>query len=99
MTDRVKETSFARWNDQLTKVLIDCLVEAKQKKMLESDNGITTKAWDWIQKRFEETTEVQFARTQFQSRFSDMKKDFKAVQCIRNASGFGWDDERKVTVC
>ena len=84
------------WTDELFKSFVDCLVEAKQNQLLESDNGVTSKAWDWIQREFEKRVNLEFSRTQLQSKLSDTKKDYKAVKEMRGASGFGWDDTRKV---
>ncbi len=86
---RPPRTPNTRWNHDEIASLITQLKQAKDKGNT-SENGFKATIWTGISSSFEDTLKTGRACETKQSR---MKKDYKEVKFLREASGFGWDKE------
>jgi hypothetical protein len=78
----------AKWSNQEVARLIKQLQECKSNGQT-SGNGFNTSVWNAIAVTFTDPLK-QVGRT-CESKWTRLKKDYKEVKFLREASGFGWD--------
>jgi hypothetical protein len=78
----------AKWSNQEVARLIKQLQECKSNGQT-SENGFKTSVWNSIAVTF--TDPLKQAGRTCESKWTRLKKDYKEVKFLREASGFGWD--------
>jgi Myb/SANT-like DNA-binding domain len=81
-----------KWNSDETESLVEQLKQAKDEGQT-SDNGFKKTVWVSIANSFEDVLKTDRA---CETKWARMKKDYKEVKFLREASGFGWDKDRCV---
>jgi Myb/SANT-like DNA-binding domain len=89
-----KRVPNAKWCNEEIASMVTQLMQAK-KDGNTSDNGFKSTVWTTIANSFDD--QRKYERRVVETKFSRMKKDFSQVKWLRfEASGFGWDDEKKL---
>jgi Myb/SANT-like DNA-binding domain len=85
----------AIWSEDDIQSLLDQLKDAKAAGET-SENGFKTKVWTAIQLSYiDPLKRKNWAPA---AKWSRIKKDYKTVKAIRDASGFGWDDVNYIAI-
>jgi hypothetical protein len=91
---RPKRAPNAKWSDDEITSMVLQLLQAKQDGNT-SDNGFKSTVWTAIASSYADTRKNE--RRVVETKFARMKKDFGQIKWLRlEASGFGWDDEKKL---
>jgi len=89
--DRIR----ARWNEDITHILLDCILEAKTNGTF-VDNSIKTSGWNSIKRMFLSRTGLEMSTDQLTNRFAYLKADYFIFKSMKSNSGFGWDADRRL---
>lgn len=79
-----------KWSLEEVNSLIYQLLEAKDQGQT-SENGFKATVWQSIANSFDDLRKKDPRVSE--SKWSRLKKDYKEVKFLREASGFGWDEE------
>jgi len=94
----------AKWNSQRLKLFVAaCLSELRKNGGALTDNsGFKTQGWNSITTHFNklqrdtENHEHDYTSAQLQSKYANVKADYKLFSKIVDNSGFGWNEETKM---
>ena len=84
------KTPHAKWTREEVNILVEKLLDAKDRG-LSSENGFKSAVWSAIASAF--TDPLKQATRVCESKWTRLKKEYKEVKELREASGFGWDAE------
>lgn len=85
----------ARWNEDITHILLDCILEAKTNGVF-IDNSIKSSGWNSIKRTFHSRTSIDMTNDQLTNRFSYLKTEYSTFKALKANSGFGWDADRRL---
>ena len=85
----------AQWTDLAKSTLISA-IRTQVALGLAIDNGLKKEAWTKVQVDFNQSLLLDYSKNQLQSQWTSMKKKYITFQALRDNSGFGWDDLRKL---
>jgi hypothetical protein len=98
---RESATEAADWNDDRRKWLMQAMktVLVDQEFVLSKskpDAGITSTQWDHIVAVYNDLSKNSYVKSQLQSQLQWLKTRYTTFKKIKNTSGAGWDDEKKI---
>ncbi|THU77599.1 hypothetical protein K435DRAFT_877641 [Dendrothele bispora CBS 962.96] len=94
ITTPAPPTASAHWTAEAEALLIEHLIEAKQKGLM-SENNFTSKVYTSAAS-YLGSKGYRFTKHQVKARWTRFKKDFKIVAKLRTLSGFGCDNARNM---
>jgi hypothetical protein len=80
------------WNRSQEKTLMETCIDQPST----ADNGFKQSEWDKIRTLFNDATGLNYSKDQLQSKFSELKKKYKAFTSCKDNSGFGFDKDKMV---
>ena len=87
----------ACWDEEaLTEIFIKAC-EDELKKGVFTDGGFKTQGWNNIAKNFNDKSHKMYTKNQLMNKYTALKSQYKIFQAIKENSGFGWDEVRKVS--
>ncbi|KAF8341693.1 Myb/SANT-like DNA-binding domain-containing protein [Amanita rubescens] len=90
----------AVWNADTDMILLETLFKQRDQGMQTSNGNWHNAAWSSAEKALSGTEVVyggiKKTASSCQNRWNSLKKEYKEVKHIRDLSGFGWDDAKKV---
>lgn len=108
---KTKQAPRASWTAERDKIIIDALLDqAKQGKR--ADSGFKKEAWVAVEKELQNKTKLAFTKQQIKSRIAlvnarvsimiaannvfQLKSSYRVFKALKDNSGFGWDDAKKI---
>ena len=90
------EELSAKWTPELVKGLILIAQDENNKKGGSQQGGFTTQVWKAIQNKFNDHFQVKFSSVQLHSKWAWLKGKYNLFKALKDCSGFGWDDQKKI---
>mmetsp|Transcript_13574 Transcript_13574/g.12296 ORF Transcript_13574/g.12296 Transcript_13574/m.12296 type:complete len:339 (-) Transcript_13574:147-1163(-) len=94
MSNSKNIASSLNWNDEERNNLV--LAMSNEVSSSDKFEGLNKANWSNITKDFNEKTNLNYTKTQLQSQATYLKKKYQTFKALKENSGFGWDDNRKV---
>ncbi|KAJ7017916.1 hypothetical protein C8F04DRAFT_978245, partial [Mycena alexandri] len=91
-----KASTRCEWDEDADRILVTKLRECKELGM-QSDSGWKPQVWNLCAEALKDTPGPPKTSQKIQDHWGkSLKAGLKSVRAVRGASGFGWDNERKM---
>ena len=85
----------ARWTEDSLVTFLECLLVEKRQGNFTS-TGFKSDAWTRICNSFNRRSGAAYNKAQLHNQYNSLKKKYSIFEQLKNNSGFGWDEERKM---
>jgi hypothetical protein len=89
------DTARADWTKEQLRCLLEQLIESTQNGQT-SDGGFKKAVFTACRREISQVTGVTYTEAQIKNKVGSLKNRWSILCWLKDRSGFGWDDERKM---
>ena len=86
---------MVKWDEDKERLLLE-LVQQQLQSEKAPDNGLKSVQWEIIIEAFNKSATEKFTKQQCENKLSELKGKYSVFKLLKDSSGFGWDDVRKL---